>query len=674
MFTIDLDIGSTCTDGFFTDGQGFRLSKVLTTPHDLAECTINCIAAGASQFGLELKDFLHETAVCRLSSTLGTNLVVQHTGTRLGLLVTGGHEQDLYGAIPRAPILDLFVPSAMVLGLSEEVDNDGRVRQAPDRDEVLNRVRALLELGARMVVVSLRNAWRDPANEHLVRSFVHERYPVQYLRSVPIQIGSEIVHAADDHARTNSAVLNAYIHPPMARSLYRIEDRLRDHGYNRPLLVVHAHGGSGRIAKTVALHTLSSGPASAVRGASELCKLFGIPRALTIDMGGTSLDAAVIKDHSYRLERHPELNGVRLAIPMVAVDSIAAGGSTIARVSGGRITVGPQSAGIAPGPACYGRGGTEPTIADVNLVLGYIDPEYFLGGALKLDRSRAERALQRHIASPLKLEVAAAASAIRDEVTAIMSESLRRLLKQSGDRPESFTMLVLGGSGALHACAIAERIGIYSMLAFPYSSVFSAFGASTTDVQHSYSHTMIISPQSGDRVSIARELESLLQQARRDMEGEGFSQDRISLSLHALVTDLAAEPITVAHYPNAEVSGLRLSDDLHTHLKHLTSSASITVEINIAASASVPHWVPSGSPVGQGHKAIEPRLKSKRMVYWNARESHPTPIFDHASLMPGVIVEGPAIVESPITNYVIAPNWRFTVDARNNFVFERKRN
>ncbi len=673
MFTIDIDIGSTCTDGFFTDGEGFRLAKVLTTPHDLAECTINCIAAGAKQFGLELGSFLRDAVVNRLSSTLGTNLVVQRAGTRLGLLVTSGHTQDLYGSSARAPILDLFVPSEMVLGLDEEIDGDGRVRREPPRDQVLAQLRALLEMGARIVVVSLRNSWRNPRNEHLVRAYVHERYPVQYLRSVPIQIGSEVVHAADDHARTNSAVLNAYIHPPMARSLYRIEDRLRDNGYNRPLLVVHAHGGSGRIAKTVALHTLSSGPAVAVRGAAELCRRLGISRALTIDMGGTSLDAAVIIDHQYRLQRGAGFHGVKLAAPMVAVDSIAAGGSTVARVVGGRVSVGPESQGIAPGPACYGRGGTEATITDVNLALGYIDPDYFLGGALKLDRSRAERAIQRHIATPLKLEIGPAASSVRETITALMSEKLRALLAETGEAPEVFTMFVLGGCGALHACALADNIGVGSMLAFPYSSVFSAFGASTTDVQHFYSRTLIVSrqPEAHDRT--AREIDALVLQARRDMEVEGFSDNLVTASLRAFILDGAAEPMVIGQCRLSEVSGRRWSDELLAAVTSSEAHNSLTVEISVVAEAGVPHWNPIGSANGVERGSRQPPIKGERVVHWSAQESLLTPIFDDTQLTPGAIIDGPGIVESSITNYVIAPGWQFRVDERNNYLMERKR-
>jgi N-methylhydantoinase A/oxoprolinase/acetone carboxylase beta subunit len=358
---------------------------------------------------------------------------------------------------------------------------------------------------------------------------------------------------------------------------------------------------------------------------------------------------------------------------MVAVDSIAAGGSTIARVIGGRVSVGPESQGIAPGPACYGRGGTDATITDVNLALGYIDPDYFLGGALRLDRSRAERAIQRHIAAPLKLDLASAASAVRETITALMSEKLRALLKETREAPEAFTMFVLGGCGALHACALADSIGIGSMLAFPYSSVFSAFGASTTDVQHFYSRTLMVSKQPEVRDHIAREIGALVQQARRDMEVEGFSDDLVSASLRGFMLNGSAEPMVIGRCRLSEASGQRWSDDLLAAVAGIEVHSSVAVEISVVAEAGVPHWNPTGSVNGVDRGSRQVPIKSERVVHWSARESLSTPIFAETQLTPGVTIDGPGIVESSITNYVIAPGWRFRVDERNHYSLERRR-
>jgi N-methylhydantoinase A/oxoprolinase/acetone carboxylase beta subunit len=333
MYSIDIDIGGTFTDGFFTDGVEVRTEKVLTTPHDITECFVNCVVAGARAFGLDTSEFLRRSSVARVSTTVGTNLLVQRIGPRLGLIVTKGHEKFLYGNENNL-VLDQYLPADMVVGVGEEVNDRGVVVREVEAANLLAAVRQLIAASARMIVISFRNAWRNPHNERLARALIRERYPVHYLRSVPLQIGTEVIHVADDEARTNSAVLNAYIHAEMARALYRAEDRLREAGFLRPLLVVHASGGSARVAKTVALHTLNSGPAAAAKGAAHLARLFGDTRVIATDMGGTSFDLSLIVDGQPIFSLLPELDGIRIATPMIEVDALGAGGGSIARLDG----------------------------------------------------------------------------------------------------------------------------------------------------------------------------------------------------------------------------------------------------------------------------------------------------------------------------------------------------
>ena len=245
MYTVDVDIGGTFTDGFFTDGVEVRTEKVLTTPHDITECFMSCIAAGSQAFGTPLDAFLRQTVVARVSTTVGTNLIVQRAGPRLGLIVTKGYERTLYGD-GDAPVVGRYVDQDLIAGVDEGVDDKGRIVDAIDPNGLLAAVRALVDQGARMIVISLANGWRNADNERRAREIIRERYPLHYLRSVPLQIGTEVVHVADDCARTNSAILNAYIHSDMARTLYRADDRLRDAGYPNPLLVVHNSGGNAR--------------------------------------------------------------------------------------------------------------------------------------------------------------------------------------------------------------------------------------------------------------------------------------------------------------------------------------------------------------------------------------------------------------------------------------------
>ena len=375
MYTIDLDVGGTFTDGFFSDGQTYQTAKVPTTAHDVSTCVLECVAAGAAALGTDLRGLLSEASVFRLSTTIGTNIIVQGRGAKAGLLVSAGAEDDLYGDGPANVITRGFIRPEMVTGIGGAIDETGVEARPLDPDEVLAAVRELVNQGARIIGVCLRNAWRNDAHESRVREIIHERYPVHYLRSVPLQISSEVSPVSNDHARANSLIVNEMLHREMTRSLYDLEDRLRDAGYRWPLLVTHASGGCARIAKTVAAETLQSGPAAAVLGAWRVAQLTGAEHVIAADMGGTSLDVAFASAEQPPWDPRPTVEDVSLAIPMLSVESIGAGGGSIARVDeAGTLSVGPDSAAAYPGPACYGRGGTEATVTDADLILGYIGP------------------------------------------------------------------------------------------------------------------------------------------------------------------------------------------------------------------------------------------------------------------------------------------------------------
>ncbi|MBM3485212.1 MAG: hydantoinase/oxoprolinase family protein [Alphaproteobacteria bacterium] len=655
MYSIDIDIGGTFTDGFFTDGKDVRMEKVLSTPHDITECFMNCVAAGSNAFGLDLAEFLRRSSVARVSTTVGTNLIVQRSGPRLGLIVTTGHEQDLYGT-GKAPMLDHFVRQDMVFGISESVDDKGDVVRPLDTDALLAAVRELVHAGARMIVISFRNAWRNAANEHAARTAIRARYPIHYLRSVPLQLGTDIAHVGDDHSRTNSALLNAYIHSEMARTLYRAEDKIRSAGFRNPLLIVHSNGGNARVAKTIALNTLHSGPAVAARGAAELAGLLKLKKVVTADMGGTSFDMAVIDSGDVRYEGEPEIDGVRIAVPMISVDSLGAGGGSIARANDGKLTVGPDSAGSAPGPASYAKGGVEPTVTDANVVLGFIDPNYFLGGRMTLDRAAAERAIERRVARRLGISVPEAAFDIRAEINRAMGEEMRLRLREQGHKPSGFAMFAFGGGGPLHGCAIADHVGIRRIVAFPFGSVFSAYGGSTTSVQHHYAKTVNLT--TGGVAEIDAVLAALRDQAERDMVGEGFALSDIHYAA-------GVEVVVGAKRAWHDKSGKRVrAKDI---LAGAGRRASIE-QIRLTARCDVPHWNPAAvRKLAKGR----PAAKTRRPIGWERGRVTDTPIYDRDRLSPGHVVEGPALVEGPDTAYAVAPGWRLEVDPFGSLVMIR---
>ena len=648
--SIDVDVGGTFTDGFFTvSGGAYRTAKALTTPYDLTECVLAVVEAGAAAFDQDISSFLRATSVFRLSTTLGTNTLLQLRGARVGLLVSRGADET---AIKQAGLMSIVAPE-LLIPIKGKVGDDGGVIEPLDQVEILAAVRTLIGGGARTIVVSLQNAHINPQHEREVRAIVEQRYPRHYLRAVPLQLGSNVSDHLDDQVRLNTAALNAYLHDEVAGSLYKVENRLRALGLSRPLLVVRGSGECARIAKTVAVETLNSGPVAAAFGAGSLSQILGGELAVTFDMGGTSLDVAVIGREGPKRINSPTVAGLELGIPMIEVESIGAGGGSVAAVLDGVLRVGPESVGSSPGPASFAKGGSLATVTDADVVLGLIDPDFFLGGRMKLDAGRAETAIDSNVASRLEISIADAACAIRETIETEMAAELRqRLSTQSASLRDRATLLACGGAGGLHACAAAALAGIRSVAMFPYGPVFSAFGSSTMDVVHSYR-------QRGTAATAIEIIDSLLERVTLDMAAEGIRPDEFSVHYTICADEADSVERALAHgliEPGSSASDLRMTDAVG-------EAKALTVELQ--ASAGIFHWQPQSAP-GQRH---QPETKAWRQVKWAAgEEPSRTPVFRLESLRPGGVVQGPAIIEASDTNLVVPINWQAEVDDFGNVI------
>lgn len=658
MYTIDLDVGGTFTDGFFSDGQRYRTAKVPTTAHDVPECVLECVAAGAAAFGTDTTGLLREASVFRLATTIGTNIIVQGRGAKAGLLVSAGAEDDLYGDGPASVIAQGFIRPEMITGIGGAIDDSGAEAAPVDPEEVLAAVRGLVHRGARIIGVCLRNAWRNDAHEVRVREIIHERYPVHYLRSVPLQLSTEVSPVTDDHARANSLIVNEMLHREMTRSLYDLEDRLRDAGYRWPLLVTHASGGCARVAKTVAAETLQSGPAAAVLGVWRIAQLTGTEHVVAADMGGTSLDVAFASAEQPPWNPRPTVEGVPLAIPMLSVESIGAGGGSIAREDrNGTLSVGPDSAGAYPGPACYGQGGTEATVTDADLILGYIDPAHLLAGRMPLDLTAARDAVMERVGLPSGASLEVAAAMVRDKIDGDMASAILRGIEERNLDQTGVTLLAFGGAGPLHAASIAERAGIRRVLAFPFGSVFSAFGSSTTDVMHLYRDThgsQAADPGLADAIKTGTE--RMQSTAVKDMRGEGFRSDELDFqTVLELWAEGRANLVSTANGDRLADAVQRVKNGLDSDHGSVSLEAAWTV-----VSAGVPHWSPERV---EGFAAHEPAASGSREVTWSAGQGPlATPTYEMVGLAPGAVVAGPAVIDAADTGYVVPAGWRLTVD------------
>ncbi|TAK36757.1 MAG: hydantoinase/oxoprolinase family protein [Chloroflexota bacterium] len=650
--TVDIDNGGTFTDGYITRDNEVRAVKVDTTPHDLTACFMDCLEEGAKQLEYSsLHDFLRDTTVIRFSTTAGTNAIIQRRGPRLGLVVTAGHEQDLYSSA--ASVLDSLVPSDMVLG----------VRPGSTDEEVRNTARRLLEAGARMIVVSLEDSFENPAEERRIKRLIQENYPKQYLGAVPVLLASEVTARPGAHLRTNAAVINAFLHKEMVRTLYKTDEDLRSTGYAQPLLIAHVNGGAARVAKTKAIDTYNSGPVAGVMGTTYLAKLYGLPSVASIDIGGTSTDIGVIIDGQYTYNLTPSIGGVPINLPLVDVPSVGGGGGSIARLDPitRQLTVGPDSAGAAPGPACYDLGGMEPTATDADVVLGNIDPSYFLGGRRRLNREKAAAAIQEQIAEPLGLSLEEAAQRIRGEIIRIGASALRDVLAAKRQQPDQFVLFAFGGAGGSYCAEIGASLGIRQVYTFAHSAVFSAMGLSTADVVHSYEKA-VRQPLSQATEAVNSAVADYQRVAIRDMRGEGFAESSVIMSVELEVSD--GKDLKVV--PLAGL-GIRDAADIAS-IRQTFSSATDDVKVEVVRVKAVGR-VPHHKPVSHQNEGSDPSAarKGSRQIYRDGRWQE-TPIYERGLLRCGNSIIGPAVVEAIDSTYVVPSGFRLTIDQHLNGV------
>ncbi len=568
-YTMSIDTGGTFTDGFVSAGEHAVQVKVDTTPQDLTVGFQACLEAAAEAVGEGLPAFLSTLRTLHFSSTIATNTIVEGRGARVGLIVTRGAEDLIYGTGPQAAALGAFLDPELVRGVAEEIDPAGTVAVAPSEADVDLAVRELLERGVQLLVVSFANAHLNQVNELRARELIGRSYPRHYLGAVPLLIASRVSLADDDHGRTACAVVNAYLHPNLVRSLYRAEDRTRERGLVRPLLIVNSDGATSRVAKTRAIDTYDSGPSAGVLGASYVARALKAAHVVTFDVGGTTSDVAFLSGAEVRTEAHTEVGDVRIPHPAVRLASFGIGGGSIIHVDpSGVIRVGPESAGASPGPVCFGLGGQSLTPTDVWLLLGYLRPGEFLGGRRRLDASPAETAAVE-LARQLGTTSEGALLQAKDAIRASLGEHLLRWAERHPDLgtspPAERWLFSYGGGGGLLCAEAADTLGIPTVVVFPNSSVFSAFGAGLLPIAHSYETVVSAGADDG---AVAAAAMRLADNARRDLRAEGVvnlddvraavrvgSQDVPVQSLAALLEHAA----TVAGVNGGPATALRCS-------------------------------------------------------------------------------------------------------------------
>ncbi len=558
-FDVGIDIGGTFTDLCAISENGTLITaKSPTTHYDLSVGLIRGLRELGKRAGLAQDVFLGQVEALRYSTTIGTNALIERKGPRLGLITTAGFEDTIFIGRSRSwadgmalhEIRDMatirkpepLVPPEMVVGLSERMDCHGKAVRALDPDELREKLQHLVDKGAQGIVVSLMWSFLNRAHEEEVRRIIEEEYPEEFLGSMPVTLASEVSPKAGEYTRTMTALVNAYIHGVMMQELGDLTHNLRKANYRRPLILVHNTGGSKKVSRTRAVLTHNAGPVAGMYGAALIGAQEGHRDIVFADMGGTSFDIGVLAGGVLRAQDFiPVIDRWRTNIPAIEVKSIGAGGGSIAWINeamGARLEVGPQSAGSVPGPACYDQGGTLPTVTDADMVLGYINPDNYLGGQMQVDPDAAHDAIKAKIAQPLGISVLEAAWRIRRLVDARMGQEMFNEVALKGHNPRKFVVFACGGAGAAHACGFARHIGATTIIVPAMSSVSGAFGASTIEIRQVWEQSRSIRlfnfmEQSylGDPSALNALVGDLTDRATRDLKLEGFDPDRIEFTL-----------------------------------------------------------------------------------------------------------------------------------------------
>jgi N-methylhydantoinase A/acetophenone carboxylase len=639
VFTMSIDTGGTFTDGFVSDGERTAQVKVDTTPQDLTIGFQACLEAGAAAVGHTLSDFLTALGRLHFSSTIATNTIVERRGAPLGLIVTRGAEANLYRTDGQAlaTLLDLD----LVRGVAEEVDATGTVITPPSESELETAVRELLERGVRLLVVSFAGAHLNPANELRARELIDRSYPRHYLGAVPLMIASRVSLAPDDQGRTAAAVVNAYLHPNLVRALYQAEDRARDRGLTRPLLIVNTDGSTSRVAKTRAIDTYDSGPTAGVLGAGYVARAIGAENVCTFDVGGTTTDVSFLARGQVPVSDATEVGEVVIPHPSVSLHSFGIGGGSIitADASSGELRVGPRSAGASPGPACFGLGGEWLTPTDVWLLLGYLEPGEFLGGRRRLSVEPA-RAVAEELARARGTSVERALLDAREAIGRTLSEHLggwaARHPEIASSDPATRWLFSYGGGGGLLCAEAADRLGIGRVVVFPHSSVFSAFGAGLLPIAHSY---QAVVPAGSGAAAVAAAVARLADNARRDLRAE---------DVHAL-----DEVVASVEIGSERRDGLTLAGVLNEGV--LPPGGGVSVAVRLALHVSVPR----DAIVDMVTREADGETGGTREIV-TADGSLIVPVRPGLGDPASAATHGPAFLRAPDTTIFVPSDWSVT--------------
>ena len=684
---LGVDVGGTHTDLVLLDTASgdILIEKVPSTPANPALAVLDglarLVARGVAPEAVEF--FAHGT-------TITTNALLEMRGARVGMLITAGYRaiQEVQSQARDGNPFDYFfrrpepiAPQSLTREIGGRIDHEGRELAPLDEGAVREAARSLRAAGVQSIAVCYLFSFMNPSHEARTRRILGEEFP-----EAAVSLSSVVLPRLREWPRMSTTLLNAYLEPVLARYIGDLSDGLDAAGAATPRrFLMQSNGGVMPFAAAIAggktVHTMLSGPAAGAQASAWLAPEEARSGLVTLDMGGTSCDIAFIEGGAPLEVTESEIGRRPIAVPTLDLTTISAGGGSIAWIDGGLLAVGPRSAGSDPGPACYGKGGADPTVTDADIVCGYLDPSHLLGGAQALDFDAALDALERKIARPLGMDAGEAARGIRRIVDMRMADEVRVVAAKRGVDPHDFTLLPFGGAGAVHAAAVAEELGMRRILVPPRPGAFSALGLLCADVVHDYVRSELrplprVSPGHAESVFAGLEARAAAELAAEGLGAHAARRLREldlryvgqGYELRVTLDGLGDGPLDDAGMAEAR----RRFDAAHARI-HGHAAGEKEVEIvsyRLRVTVAVPKYRPRAEPVGEA-ALPDAAIVGRRAVDFGAAGTAGTPLVDRAALAPGMRFAGPAIVEQFDATAVVPAGWAASVDPCRNLVLER---
>ncbi|CAN5691223.1 hydantoinase/oxoprolinase family protein [soil metagenome] len=685
MYSLGIDVGGTFTDVVIVDEKNeVEMMKIPSTPENPLEGIRNGLKGIAGVMGEGEEELVRATERFVHGTTVATNTMLEYNGAKTALLTTQGFRDSLEMRrchrngqwdffTPQPPII---VPRYLRRGIKERTLWDGTIDQSLDEDQLRSELNELVEkhkVGA--IAICFLFSFKNPANERRAAEIIRETYP-----HIFVSASSEVAPQIREYERTCTIVVNAFVGPGLSTYLSALGEYLESKGMSREFQVIQSNGGvtTASAAGQHGVRALLSGPAGGAIGGASLAEAIDEPNLIIADMGGTSFDLTLVQNKQISLVTEEEIAGYKISLPMIGIYTVGAGGGSIGHLdAGGILKVGPKSAGANPGPACYDRGGTEATVTDANLMLGFINPDYFLGGTMKLNPTLAVRAIEENLARPLGISATEGAQAIYEIVNSNMVDAIHVVTVEQGYDPRDFALVAAGGAAPLHTAVLANALGIPRVIIPHASSVFCALGGLEADMKYDYVRTYLVKMGGLESEQLFNSFEELRQEGVARLEKDGIAENMRFFEYWLEMRYVGQHwdiPVPVSMGNGSKPHLPEIVQEFHRRheLVHGYKLEGREVEIAnlrlMAIGRSPKLKLKTKSLEGEDASTA---LKARRRAYFGAEVGFlEVPVYDGSRLRSGNQFAGPAIVEKPSTTIVIHPEQKARVDERQNMIVD----